>query len=361
MSSSASKSHRGRKRSLLLSKNAAAFLEIENAFSFPWSISKYWLDKANRNGFLITKGHAHSYYFDTPLLGLYRNGVTLRVRPGGSYKSGIGQAAREEERFPNQFALKRRSLNFQAAADEIAREQFPNLKNKTIYPIVREELEGSHEWPRRISQLRIQDLPHTPWDGHSTSIGQVLENLIREKKIDGVSSANDLVLQPWVSTHVVRRRTNLYVIPGGEYNFIDLWPSPYLTDTMKSTSRYLCLEASVDRCVYRSCPTNVCLDDLMTVVPHRFARFRRLGKRDLFEYEIKSQKCAARLTDSDAMDAYIPFGSGVLAFARAYNGDKQDIMKPMRSKATTAFGLHPACQEDGPLYEAYRAGLALAP
>ena len=343
------------------------FLEIENAFSFPSTLRNRWVNDLVSNLCTVSESQTHSYYFDTPQLCLYANGKTLRVRPGGVSRVMNGkQKMSADEVFPNQFALKSRNLEFHAVANEIAYKLYPDFKSCGIYPVVRDEFEGSHNWPQNINQLRFSDLPNKKWVGHRFTITSIVQDLIGASKLKGVSHSNDLVLIPWVATTVRRSRTLLYLSPQQEYDFNTSWPSPSPTQEMLDTGKYLCLEVALDQCVYRGSPTNENIDAIIRTKGTDFRRFAYFGKRSLIEYELKSSRSGHCLTDAEAIKAYVAFGHGIRKYAemRQKNSAKKNapfLLVPTRSKASTAYGLHPLCQNGASLHEVYDKGLPFAP
>ena len=347
----------------LITANA---LEIENARGFPYWARDPWIQDALKRGFVFTENLASSYYFDTPDLGFYSNGITLRVRPGGEAFDANGGVV---ETFPNQFAVKSINRDYQAVAQAVARRIAPDRKKDGLYPIVRYEIEGEHPWPHEATQLRMKDLPDQPWCGHKISIVEAFTNLILNEKIKEVIHPEGLVLVPWVSTTVDRHRTKFYVEPGQRYDFIDLWPARKPTERMLATGKFLCLETAADECVMRACPRTMPIDAMMNLAGENFRDFQHLDKRSLLEYEAQPNKSGDKLTDAEAVACYVAFSAGIHDYANRQLAIRQsnpetrvdeNAVAPTRSKATTALGLHPECCEGGRLRDVYRSGLVLA-
>lgn len=343
-------------------------IEVENPYVLPSRMSRDWVRCAKDLGFKFSENVAHSVYVEVveefegvtrPTLGLLQNQITLRVRRGGD-SAVIDKetgASRVDETFPNQFALKRQDVKFQAAASEVARRIHPAAENLGVYPYIRVEVEGAHEHPDASVEMRLKDLPKEEWD-ENKSIRSTIEGFIQQGAINGVRRNKDLVLRPIVTTTVKRQRTLVFIDPLKPVDFKKNWPSSTPTPEMIKTGVWLCLEVAVDECANRRPPKDATIGDVVNAQNNDFSTFKKLKRIPLFEYEMKWGKHGPKTTDTQAIDAYIKFGLAL----RDYTKSKWDYdLQPTRSKSINAIGGLAECSEGGRLNAVYQAALPFAP
>ncbi|MDR3450348.1 MAG: hypothetical protein P4M15_11485 [Alphaproteobacteria bacterium] len=343
-------------------------IEIENASYIPRKITDALTRYAKSAGFPFSENTASSLYLDTDRFDLLRNGYTLRVRLGAASK--VVKFRREkltDEIFPNQIAVKGRHYEFQAVADEVAGRLHPNLSNAGIYPYIRREIEGPHDWPRDAMELRFSDLPYQKGGSPDSGVGNLIAWLIGEGRMGDMKRSQDLVLRPKVTTTVPRERTLFYIDANKPVNFIDHWPSPEPTAQMRKSGEYLCIEVAIDECVSRQ-PPQIKISDIVATTGNGFRtlNFKRLGKSSPFEREVKAEESGRNLTDEQMIGKYAEFGIALSDFANHMSryptfAHYKNSVRPLGSKAATAYGEHPECRGDGAFADLYASVAAFVP
>jgi hypothetical protein len=335
------------------------YLEIETAYRFPEPLCSRWLKKALARGFEVYRHQTTSLYFDTDGLDFFRNGRTLRVRLSGAAIStdyATGDVV-VDETYPNQFALKRRHEEFQAAARELTTRKFPEAASLGFLPSVRHEIEGENNWPVGARELRYYDLPDAHYRGHPSNVRDVAMRLIHEGKLGHVAHPEELIIKPKLMTVVERQRIRLIVDTTAGWDFRKKWLTPHASPEMLERQNFVAMEVSLDKCVwYAADAARGTITDVITDSKRGARGLRKLGSTSLFEFEVEQHKSGARATN---MDVVLAFGAVGTAFTD-YLLSHEYVPQPVLSKAASGYGLHADCRPGGRCHAAYEIGKLIA-